>query len=60
MRLYPAEKIYEEAAFIGYYLHWGHDEIMGMSHGERARWCREVSRINSRLNDEPKNVFEIQ
>ncbi len=59
MRLYPADKIYEETAFLGYYLHWGRTEIWEMPHMERIRWCREVSGINSRLNDEPKNVFEI-
>lgn len=59
MRLYPAEKIYEEAAFISYYLHWSHDDIMAMSHNERIRWCKEISKINSKLNDEPKNVFAI-
>ncbi len=59
VKLYPADKIYEEAAFIGYYFHWNHDEIMEMPHRERLRWCREISRINSKLNDEPKNVFEI-
>lgn len=59
MQLYPADKIYEEAAFIGYYLHWGHDEIISMPHMERIRWCKEISKINSKLNDEPKNVFDI-
>lgn len=59
MKLYPAEKIYEEAAFIAYYLHWEHDGILMMPHQERMRWCKEVSKINSKLNNEPKNVFEI-
>lgn len=59
VELYPAEKIYEEAAFIAYYMHWGHDEIMEMSHLERLRWCREISKINRAQNDEPENVFEI-
>ena len=57
--MYPADKIYEEAAFIGYYMHWAHDEIMEMPHRERLRWCKEVSKINSKLNNEPKNVFDI-
>lgn len=57
--MYPAEKIYEEAAFIGYYMHWSHDDIMAMSHFERIRWCKEISKINSRLNDEPENVFAV-
>ncbi|MEG1458962.1 MAG: DUF6760 family protein [Acetivibrio sp.] len=57
--MYPADKIYEEVAFIGYYLHWDHDQIMELSHKDRTRWCEEVSKINSRLNDEPENVFKI-
>ena len=32
---------------------------MQMSHPERIRWCKEISKINSKLNDEPKNMFEI-
>lgn len=60
MITYPADKIYEEAAFIAYYMHWGHDEIMAMGHMDRLRWCREISKINSRLNDEPENVFELK
>ena len=57
IEVYPADKIYEEAAFIAYYLHWRHDDIMDMPHRERMRWCEEVSKINSKLNDEPENVF---
>lgn len=57
--MYPADRIYEEAAFIAYYMHWSHDDIMEMSHRERLRWCREISRINSKLNQEPENAFRI-
>lgn len=57
--MYPADKIYEEAAFIGYYMHWSHDDIMAMGHMDRLRWCREISQINSQLNEDPKNVFEL-
>lgn len=59
IEVYPADKIYEEAAFIGYYLHWSHDAIMEMPHRERLRWCSEISKINRKLNNEPKNVFEV-
>ena len=59
MTVYPADKIYEEAAFISYYMHWSHDDIMQMSHRDRLRWCREISRINSRLNQEPENAFRV-
>ncbi len=57
--VYPADRIYEEIAFIGYYMHWPHDELAALSHRERQRWCKEISRINSKLNDEPENVFKI-
>ncbi len=59
MTVYPADKIYEEAAFIAYYMHWSHDDIMQMSHRDRLRWCREISRINSRLKQEPENAFRV-
>lgn len=59
IQLYPAERIYEEVAFIGYYLHWGQEEIIKMSHMERIRWCKEISKINRKLNEEKENIFEI-
>ncbi|MEG0565044.1 MAG: DUF6760 family protein [Hungatella sp.] len=59
MATYPADKIYEEIAFIGYYMHWNHEEIMAFSHLERIRWCNEISAINRRLNDEPENAFSL-
>ncbi|MBO4396204.1 MAG: hypothetical protein J5819_07655 [Eubacterium sp.] len=59
MKTYPAEKIYEETAFISYYNHWSHDDIMAMSHRDRVRWCDEISKINSKLNKEPENIFKI-
>lgn len=57
--VYPKEKIYEEAAFIAYNLHWSHDEIMNMEHRDRRKWCEEVSKINKKLNDEPENIFDV-
>lgn len=59
MTAYPAGQIYEEAAFIAYYMHWSHDDIMAMSHLDRKRWCGEISKINRALNDEPENVFAV-
>jgi hypothetical protein len=47
------DRIYEEAAFIAYHFHWAHDEIMAMEHGERRRWCKEISQINRRLSGQP-------
>ncbi len=59
IKVYPEDKIYEEMTFIGYYLHWNPDDIAAMSHRERIRWCDEISKINSKLNQEPENVFAI-
>jgi hypothetical protein len=56
---YPVERIYEEAAFIAYYFHWSHDEIMAMDHRERRKWCKEISKIHKKVNDEPKNIFDV-
>jgi len=40
-------------------MHWSHDDIMAFSHMERMKWCREISKINGKLNQEPENVFKI-
>ncbi len=56
--LYPADRLYEEMAFLSYYLHWSHDEVMRLDHKERRRWCSEISKINKKLNGTPQNVFE--
>jgi len=48
---YPLDRIYEEVAFIAYHFHWGMMEIMNLEHGERRRWCQEISSINKRLSE---------
>jgi hypothetical protein len=45
-------------------MHWSNEEIMNMSHIDRVRWCKEVSKINSKLNaasgrEEKKNIFAV-
>lgn len=47
---YPSGRLYEEVAYMAYYLHWPHDQIMQMPHRERHRWVQEVAFINERLN----------
>ena len=48
---YPSEALYEEVAFIAYYLHWPHAQVMSLDHCERRRWVAEVSKINKQLNE---------
>ena len=51
MTRYPLEHLYEEVAYIAYYFHWNSEEILHMEHAERARWVREIARINSQLSE---------
>lgn len=59
MKRYPVDRVIQEVAFIAYYFHWPHDDIMAMEHRDRRRWCEEISRINRQLNDEPENMFDV-
>jgi hypothetical protein len=51
MKRYPADRIYEEIAYIAYHFHWSYSELMNMTHGERLRWCKEISKINEKINE---------
>ena len=51
---YPSDTLYEEVAFLAYYLHWPYEEIMALDHLERRRWVAEVSRINQQMNEASK------
>lgn len=57
---YPLDRLYEEVAFLTYYLHWDYTAVLNLEHAERDRWCSEVSRINQKLSggEEKKNFFE--
>jgi hypothetical protein len=44
--------LYEEVAYVSYYLHWPYDQVMAMEHRDRQRWVAEVSRINERMNQD--------
>jgi hypothetical protein len=43
---YPVADLYGEMAFVASHFHWSSETLMTMPHGERRRWCREISRIN--------------
>lgn len=47
---YPSDRLYEEVAYLAYYFHWPHDQVMHLPHKERQRWVTEVARINEQLN----------
>lgn len=49
---YPLERLYEEVAFIAYHFHWPFADVINLEHGERRRWCEEISKINKKLSSE--------
>lgn len=49
---YPSDQLFEEVAYIAYYLHWPYDQVMQLDHHERQRWVSEVARINEHVNGE--------
>lgn len=59
MILYPVDQLYEEMAFIAFHFHWSRDELMGLEHGERRRWCEEISSINRRFNDQAPSLLDV-
>lgn len=58
--LYPQERLYQEMTFLSYYLHWSRDEVMGLSHQERRRWCQEVSSVNKKLSANEKDTIPFR
>jgi len=59
MNRYPLDQVYREVAFIAYYFHWAHDDIMQMPHNERKKWCEEISRINNELSAPKGEVMNL-
>lgn len=45
---YPLERLREEVAFIAVGLGWSYEEIMSMTHRERAEWVRTLNQLNTR------------
>ena len=52
---YPANRLFEEVAYIAYHFHWPYEQIMSFEHPERQKWVEEIAKINRRLNDAMKS-----
>jgi hypothetical protein len=48
---YAAGRLWEEAVYLAYYLHWSLDAILDLPHQVRARVIEQVGSINSRVGD---------
>jgi hypothetical protein len=59
VKTYPLDQLYEEMAFIAYHFHWPPSELLALEHGERRRWCEEISAINRRLDGVSENPLEM-
>ena len=46
---YAADRLYEEVAYMAYYLHWSHEEILDLDHLERQRFVAQISALNTRI-----------
>lgn len=57
--LYPVDQLYEEMAFIAFHFHWSRDALMALEHGERRRWCEEISAINVRFNERTPTLLDV-
>jgi hypothetical protein len=47
--VYATDRLYEEVAYVAYYLHWSHEEILDLDHLERQRFVAQISALNARI-----------
>jgi hypothetical protein len=44
---YAADRMWEEVAYVAYYLHWNLEEILDLEHPVRERVISEIGRIHT-------------
>lgn len=48
---YAPDRLFEEVAYVAYYLHWPFDAILDLEHPLRERLIDEIGKINEQIND---------
>ena len=48
---YAADRLFEEVAYVAYYLHWPLDSILDLEHPVRRRFIEEIGSINRQRED---------
>ena len=48
---YAPDRLYEEVAYVAYYLHWDMETILDMEHPLRQRFVTEIGAINRRISE---------
>jgi hypothetical protein len=43
---YAPDRLFEEVAYVAYYLHWPLDSILDLEHPIRRRFIEEIGSIN--------------
>jgi hypothetical protein len=46
---YAADQLFEEVAYVAYYLHWPLDQILDLEHPLRQRFIDEIGKINAQV-----------
>jgi hypothetical protein len=49
---YATDRVWEEVAYVAYYLHWDLDKILDLEHPVRTRVINEIGKIHTRSADE--------
>jgi len=49
---YATDRLYEEIAYVAYYLHWSREDILDLEHAERQRFVGQIGAINTRLQQQ--------
>ena len=47
---YTADRLWQEAVYVAYYLHWPLEHILGLEHAARRRVIEEIGGIHRELN----------
>ncbi len=56
MKLYPADALWDEIAYLAYHLHWDLQSLLDLEHTDRARMIRRVANLNERAWEAVRNV----
>ena len=48
---YAPDRLFEEVAYVAYYLHWSFNEILDLEHPVRVRLIDEIGRIHEQIDE---------
>ncbi|MCX2954581.1 DUF6760 family protein [Lentzea sp. NEAU-D7] len=49
---YAVDRMWQEMAYVAYYLHWSFAEIVDLDHRTRQRVIAEIGQINKALSED--------